>query len=223
MAYNTIQIIAVAAIPLIFAITVHEAAHGWVASKFGDSTALMLGRVTLNPIKHIDLFGTIIIPAMMLMLGGIIFGWAKPVPVNWQNLKNPRRDKALVALAGPAANLLMALMWAALAKISFIIYNHPSATGIIANSAMFIHLASKFGITLNIILMCLNLLPIPPLDGSRVIASFLPPKAEELYERIEPYGIWILLALLFLRVLGLILWPPIFFFLTLIKNLFGLP
>src|SRR5258708_4575540 len=113
-----IQTVAVAIIPLIFAITLHEAAHGWVASKFGDKTALMLGRVTLNPMKHIDILGTIILPIAMLFLGGFIFGWAKPVPVAWQNLKNPRRDMALVAIAGPFTNLLMALLWGLVAKLS---------------------------------------------------------------------------------------------------------
>lgn len=221
--YNTIQIIAIAAIPLIFAITLHEVAHGWVASKLGDKTALMLGRVTLNPAKHIDLLGTIIVPIIMLMLGGFIFGWARPVPINWQNLNHPRRDMALVAIAGPLANLLMALFWALVAKISYILFSNDSIHQVIKTTATFIHLASQFGITLNCILLVLNLLPIPPLDGSRVVSSLLPPNAADIYERIEPFGIWILLALLVLSVLGSILWPPIRFLTALIRVTFGIP
>lgn len=216
------QIIAVAAIPLIFAITFHEAAHGFVASKLGDKTALMLGRVTLNPIKHIDLIGTIIFPVVMLLLGGFIFGWAKPVPVSWQNLNNPRRDMALVAVAGPLTNLLMAFIWAAIAKVCMILFSAPTTHQVIKTVSTFIHLASLFGIKINCILFLLNLIPIPPLDGSRVVSSFLPPAAAMAYEKIEPFGIWILLGLLFLGVLSSILWPPIQFLESLIRSLFGL-
>lgn len=219
---SAIQIIAVAFIPLIFAITVHEAAHGYVASKLGDKTALMLGRVTLNPAKHIDLLGTIIFPIVMLLLGGIIFGWAKPVPVSWQNLNKPRRDMALVAIAGPATNLCMAIFWAIIAKISMIIFSGPTTHQMIKTIATFIHLASLFGIYLNCILFVLNLIPIPPLDGSRVVSSFLPPGAAMVYEKIEPYGIWILLALLVLGILGSILWPPIRFLVDNIRTIFGI-
>lgn len=223
MNLNTaIQTIAVAAIPLIFAITLHEAAHGWVASKLGDTTALMLGRVTLNPAKHIDPIGTVILPMVMLWLGGFIFGWAKPVPVNWQNLRNPKRDMAIVALAGPAANLLMALFWGMIAKISLIIFSGQSVHPFIKTTATFIHLASLFGITINCVLLVLNLIPIPPLDGSRVVSSFLPVNAASAYEKIEPYGIWILLALLVLGVLASVLWPPVRFLVGNIRALFGL-
>ena len=150
-------------IPLLFAITVHETAHGWIASKCGDPTAKLLGRLTLNPLKHIDPIGTIIVPAILFSLGGFIFGWAKPVPITWQNLKNPRRDMALVAAAGPLANLMMAFLWAGIAKIAMGFDNDPV-----------IYMA-QIGISINLVLMLLNLLPIPPLDGSRVVASFLSP------------------------------------------------
>ncbi len=216
-----IRAISVAAIPLIFAITLHEAAHGWVASKLGDTTALMLGRVSLNPIKHIDPIGTIVLPCFLMILrGGFIFGWAKPVPVNWRNLNKPRRDMALVAIAGPAANLLMAFAWAALAKISL----HAGNSNILwlNNAMIFTQQASLFGIRINIMLMILNLLPIPPLDGSRIISAILPPAAAITYEKIEPYGIWILLALILLGILHLILYPPVIMTMIFIFKLFGL-
>lgn len=218
---QTIQLIAVIIIPLIFAITLHEAAHGWVASKFGDTTALMLGRVTLNPAKHIDPFGTIIIPIIMMLFFGFLFGWAKPVPVNWQNLRNPRRDMAIVAIAGPGANLAMALFWAMIAKLSMIIFSGPTTYQIIKTTATFIHLASVYGIAINCMLLVLNLIPIPPLDGSRVVSSLLPPHAASVYDRIEPYGIWIILAILLLAGRAILL-PPIAFLITIIKALFGI-
>ena len=199
-----IQSVAVAILPLIFAITLHEAAHGWVASKCGDKTALMLGRVTLNPVKHIDLIGTIILPIVLMFLGGFIFGWAKPVPVAWQNLRHPRRDMALVAVAGPAANLLMALVWAAIAKCAtlYLAGNHQPW---LATTGQFLQAAANFGILINCVLLVLNLLPVPPLDGSRVISSILPPGAAHAYEKIEPFGIWLLLGLLVLGLLSFIL------------------
>jgi len=218
---NVIQVIAIAAIPLVFAITLHEAAHGWIASKLGDKTALMLGRVTMNPSKHIDPIGTVVVPIVMYLLSGFIFGWAKPVPVNWNNLEKPRRDMALVAIAGPAANLVMALFWALVAKLAQIIFNHPSAHTVIRDIAVYIHLASLFGITINCVLLVLNLLPIPPLDGSRVVSSLLPPNAASVYERVEPFGIWILLALLFLGLLGHVIYPPMLALVGSIKSIFG--
>src|SRR3989344_3196458 len=145
---NTIQLITIAALPLIFGITLHEAAHGLIASKLGDKTALMMGRVSLNPIKHIDLVGTIIVPLMLLLLSGFIFGWAKPVPITQQNLHHPKRDMALVALAGPAANFIMAVMWAGLAKISLIILTQ-AAPAVLLPAAHFFLLAGKFGLLLN--------------------------------------------------------------------------
>jgi len=218
----TIQLIAIAAIPLIFAITLHEAAHGWVASKFGDKTALMLGRVTLNPAKHIDPIGTILFPILTLLLSGFIFGWAKPVPINYNNLGKPKRDMLFVAVAGPASNLLMALLWAIIAKLTLLVFisdAHP----ILKTTATFIHLSAQFGILINCLLMVLNLIPIPPLDGSRVVSSLLPPNAAYIYEKIEPYGIWILLGLLVFGILGQILWPPIHYLTTHISALFNIP
>ncbi len=213
---NIIHTIALVIIPLLFAITLHEAAHGWVAMKLGDKTALLMGRVTLNPAKHIDPMGTVILPIAMLILSHFTFafGWAKPVPVTWQNLKNPRRDKALVALAGPGANLLMAVIWAVVAKVAFIYHPHELAN--------FFYLMGMFGITINIVLMLLNLIPLPPLDGSRVVSSLLPPRTAATYDRIEPYGIWILLGLLVFGVLGKILLPPVAYLTIIIRNLFGL-
>ncbi len=218
-----IQVICIAAIPLIFAITLHEAAHGWVASKLGDTTALMLGRVTLNPGKHIDPLGTVVVPIIMLLLGGFIFGWAKPVPVNWQNLHHPKRDMAIVAVAGPAANLLMALFWAIIAKLSYILFGASSSQPFLQSAATFIHLAAKFGITINVVLMVLNLIPIPPLDGSRVVSSMLPPNMAYAYEKIEPFGIWILLALLVSGILFKIIGPSMRYIIALIMAAFGIP
>ncbi len=222
---TVIQLICIAAIPLIFAITLHEAAHGWIASKFGDQTASIMGRVSLNPLRHIDPIGTVILPLMMLMIGGFIFGWAKPVPVAWQNLRNPKRDMVLVAIAGPGANLAMALFWGLIAKVSHLIFTHPSAAPAIQSTAQFLHLTSRFGIMINCVLMIINLIPIPPLDGSRVVSSLLSPMAERKYSRLEPYGIWIFLGLIFLLAatgtLG-ILWAPILAVIKLIYTLFGL-
>lgn len=219
---NIVQTIAAAVIPLLFAIVVHEVAHGWVASKLGDKTALMLGRVTLNPLKHIDPLGTIILPLMMIILGGFIFGWAKPVPIAWQNLHNPRRDTALVALAGPVSNVLMAILWAIIAKLCLFIY-HEQMPFWALDIIRFIYASASFGIFVNCVLMVLNLLPIPPLDGSRVISSLLPNRLAIQYEKIEPFGIWILLILLIAGFLSIILWPPILFSVNLIKSMFILP
>lgn len=214
---DTLHTIAIIILPLLFAITLHEAAHGWVAMKCGDKTALMMGRVTLNPAKHIDPFGTVILPIALLILSNftMAFGWAKPVPVTWQNLKNPRADKAWVALAGPGANLLMALLWASIAKIAAF---YPTS-----ELAKFFYSMGIYGIGINIILMLLNLIPLPPLDGSRVISSLLPPRIAYKYDRIEPYGIWILLALLVFGVLGKILLPLTLQFSAAIATLFHLP
>lgn len=204
-------------LPLLFAITVHETAHGFVAKLCGDRTAQMMGRLTLNPIKHIDPIGTLLIPAVMLMVSNFVFGWAKPVPVTWQNLKNPKRDMALVALAGPGANLLMALMWAIVAKIALSINVNPQVG---PDAALFI--MGQAGIFINLLLMVLNLLPIPPLDGSRVLTTLLPPKAAYQYNRLEPYGFFILLFLMFTRVLYFVMAPMIFGLYHLIAIAFGL-
>lgn len=205
---SLIQLICIAAIPLIFAITLHEAAHGWVASKFGDQTASIMGRVSLNPARHIDPFGTVILPLLMIVMshGQFIFGWAKPVPVVWRNLRNPRRDKALVAIAGPAANLLMAILWAAVAKISHLVFLNPHTHETFRQIALFFHQTSRFGIMINCILLVLNLIPIPPLDGSRVVSSLLPPALALKYDRLEWYGLWIFLGLILFLLLTNTMW-----------------
>ena len=194
---SIIQLICIAAIPLIFAITLHEAAHGWIASKLGDQTASIMGRVSFNPLRHIDPFGTVILPLLMMYFGGFIFGWAKPVPVAWQNLRHPRRDMALVAMAGPGANLCMAILWAVLAKISHLVFINSHFHDMLRSTALFIHLSARFGILINCVLLVINLIPIPPLDGSRVISAVLSPQLARTYSRLEPYGLWIFLGLLF--------------------------
>jgi len=200
---STLQRISVWALPVIFAITVHEVAHGWVALKLGDSTAKMLGRLTLNPIKHIDPLGTIVVPGILIFLGGFIFGWAKPVPVNWENLKQPRRDMALVALAGPFANLIMAIMWAILMGIGLNLSESPQSW------IYPLVLMGQAGILINIILMVLNLLPILPLDGGRVLGAMLPVSIAQKYALLENYGLFIVLALLYFDVLSALLSPPV--------------
>lgn len=191
------------AVPILFAITVHEVAHGWVASRLGDQTARRMGRLTLNPVKHIDPIGTIVLPALLFYLGGFIFGWAKPVPVNWQKLGHPRRDMALVAAAGPGANLLMMILWALLAKLILMLQLPPGwLRDVTAIMCM-------LGIRFNIILMVLNLLPLLPLDGGRILTSLLPPDLAAMYSRLERYGLLILIALIATGLLGKVLWPSI--------------
>lgn len=214
--FNLLQKIILWGIPILFAITVHEVAHGWVANKLGDPTAKILGRLTLNPIKHIDLLGTIIIPALLLMIGGFIFGWAKPVPITWGNLKKPKRDMALVGLAGPMANLLMALLWAAGMKLGVYLQSHNLHAGA-SLSAM-----SNIGISINMVLMILNLLPIPPLDGARVLSGFLPGRAAYQFNKLEPFGFFIILVLLATGLLTKLIYPAIESGVALIYQLFGL-
>lgn len=215
---NVMQRIAVCALPVLFAITVHEVAHGWIALRLGDKTAMMLGRLTLNPIKHIDPVGTILLPGIMLAIGtGFIFGWAKPVPVTWENLRHPKRDMALVAVAGPLANLLMALIWAFVMKLGYTLVA-PSAAWI-AHPLIYM---GEVGVSINIVLMVLNLLPIPPLDGSRVITSVLPDRMVGKFNRIENYGFLILLLLLATGVLEIIMRPLVFGFEAYLYRLFGL-
>ncbi len=182
------------AVPVVFAITLHEAAHGYVARMFGDDTAYVLGRVTLNPIKHIDLIGTILVPGLMLVtskfLVGVpfVFGWAKPVPVNFGNLRHPKRDMIWVAAAGPAVNFAMAILWALLSRL-------VAPSGLWASDGLYE--MTQVGIGVNLVLMVLNLLPIPPLDGGRIVTGLLPLRAAMVYARIEPYGFAVILLLLF--------------------------
>jgi len=195
------QKIAVLALPILFAITVHEAAHGWMARRLGDRTAEMLGRVSLNPLKHIDPIGTILVPLLMFFMSGFVFGWAKPVPVNYRNLHHPRRDSALVALAGPGANLIMALLWALgiLLGIALMQSTQWFAVPLI--------LMGVAGVLFNAVLMALNLLPILPLDGGRVLSSLLPPRMAMVYSRLEGYGLIIVVILLATGLLNYVLWP----------------
>jgi Zn-dependent protease len=196
-----IQKLAISILPIIFAITVHEAAHGWMARRLGDKTSEMLGRVTLNPLKHIDPIGTILVPLVVFKFTGFMFGWAKPVPVNWNNLDNPKRDMGLVALAGPGANLLMALIW------SIMVYVGALAIPYISQFGVPLLLMGVVGVLVNAVLMVLNLMPIPPLDGGRVVYSLLPAKQAQIYSSFESYGLIIVLILLASGVLGGILWP----------------
>lgn len=197
--------IAVWALPVILAITVHEVAHGWVASKLGDNTAKNLGRLTLNPISHMDLIGTVIVPAVLLYLGGFMFGWAKPVPVNCNNLKNPKRDMVYVAIAGPLANLLMAIAWGVVIKIGFML---GSSNEFISMPLIYMGYA---GVFINAVLMMLNLLPILPLDGGRVVAGLLPRKASYEFSKLERFGFPILIVIIAMGWLKDILGPPVYF------------
>ena len=207
-----IQQFSAALIPIIFAITVHEAAHGYAAKYFGDMTAHYLGRITLNPLKHIDLVGTIILPALTVMLGGILFGWAKPVPVNFSNLRNPKKNMMWVALAGPLSNLLMAIFW------TFI---YARLQVFPDSSIFFLQVMALAGIQINLILMVLNMLPIPPLDGGRVAVSLLPYPWSSYIENLERYGLFIIIFLLFSGVLGSILFPLINISKSIIFTIFG--
>ncbi|MCA3215526.1 MAG: site-2 protease family protein [Burkholderiaceae bacterium] len=187
-----IQTVTVYAIPVLLAITLHEAAHGYVARMLGDQTAHLAGRITLNPLKHIDPVGTIAVPLLILIaakaLGspGLLFGWAKPVPVSFQNLRRPKRDMIWVAAAGPGSNLLMAILWA-----MFL-----SAQQFLGAQEQFFQAVAVAGIQVNLVLMALNLLPVPPLDGGRIVTGLLPDALAWRFARIEPYGLIILIALL---------------------------
>ncbi len=194
-------------LPVVFAITVHEVAHGWVAKKYGDNTASVLGRLTLNPIKHIDLLGTIIVPGLLLLsFTGFIFGWAKPVPVNPGNFKKPNKDMAIVALAGPVSNLLMAIIWALIARFVLTIDME-----LLSKPLKLLYEMGKAGIHINLILALINLLPIPPLDGSRIISGILPNKWAWQYNRLERFGFVFLLILLLSGGLNYLLGYPMYF------------
>jgi Zn-dependent protease len=202
------------AIPLIFAITLHEAAHAFAARYFGDSTAYLLGRMTLNPIKHIDPVWTIVVPLITLLISPFVFGAAKPVPVNFGALRRPKQDMIWVAAAGPAANLLMMLLWALVGKFVLLF---PASEGII-----FVILVAKAGIFVNAILMVFNLFPLLPLDGGRILAGLLPARASYLFGRTEPYGMFILVGLILTGVMGAFLWPLVDFFMNTVYSILNL-
>jgi Zn-dependent protease len=210
---SLIQTIAIGAIPVLFAITIHEAAHGYVARHFGDMTAYQQGRISLNPLRHIDPVGTILLPILTLWLGGILFGWAKPVPVNFSALRRPKQDMLWVALAGPAVNLLMALFWGIWIKVALM-----SPESYYAEPLMEM---AQLGVKINVVLMVLNLLPLPPLDGGRIAISLLPHRLAMKLASIEPYGMFILIGLAFTPVLSWVLGPPVVLLITLINFIFG--
>jgi Zn-dependent protease len=211
-----IQMIALYAIPMVFAITLHEAAHGYVARYFGDYTAYQAGRVSLNPLNHIDPVGTVLIPVVLLVTtaGQFVFGWAKPVPVNFGNLRDPKRDMLWVAAAGPGANLFMALCWAVALKLTFVLagndFTYP------------LQQMARGGVAINLGLMVLNLVPIPPLDGGRIAVSLLPHRMAHRFAMIEPYGLIIIVVLLATKVLGAVIWPVVILCRRLIYALLGL-
>lgn len=217
---SIIQGITIYALPVIFAITLHEAAHGYVAKYFGDFTAFNQGRISLNPTKHIDPVGTILVPASLFIISkitmgaGFLFGWAKPVPVNFANLRHPKQDMLWVAAAGPGANLVMAFFWALVIKLAMVMPINDLTKPMI--------LMGIAGIEINVILMVLNLLPLPPLDGGRMAVSLLPHRIAYHFAKIEPYGFMILLVLLISGVLGVIVWPLITFMKLMIVSFFGL-
>ncbi len=216
---SLIPTLAIWALPVLLAITLHEAAHGYVARHFGDPTAYLAGRITLNPFKHIDLVGTILVPAGILAVstvvggGGILFGWAKPVPVNFGRLRNPKGDMLWVAAAGPFTNLVMAIGWAILFKVATMM---PETAYTLPMMKM-----AEAGILINAVLMFLNLLPIPPLDGGRIAVSLLPGRLAWHFSRLEPYGFPILLVMLFTGILGSILWPLIAYFRFFLSTILG--
>ena len=194
--FTFLQKIVLWAIPTLFAITVHEVAHGWVANKLGDKTAKIMGRLTLNPLKHIDPIGTVLIPIILYWAGGFIFGWAKPVPVNPMNFNNPKRDTAIVATAGPVSNLIMTILWALIAKFGILLLQNNVQIGLVLNYM------GQIGIFINLIFMILNLIPIPPLDGSKILMGFLSNRVAAKYNLIEPYGFFIIVILLITGIIG---------------------
>jgi len=194
-----VQIITIAALPVLLAIILHEIAHGWIAKQLGDDTAFRLGRLTLNPIKHIDPVGTIVVPIVLILTVGVAIGWAKPVPVNWANLHNPKRDMALVAIAGPFSNLLMAIFWGFLLKLVTLLPGNS-----ITQALLYM---GQIGILVNVLLMVFNLLPIPPLDGGRVAVGLLPDIWARRLSAIEPYGFFIIVGLLLSGVLWFLIQP----------------
>ena len=214
---NLIQTVLIYALPVLFAITIHEAAHGYVARYFGDNTAYMMGRVTLNPLKHIDPVGTIAVPLGLLVLsklaggGGFLFGWAKPVPVNFGNLRHPKNDMFWVAAAGPGANLFMALMWALALKFA----------GPLDHPGFFAAMAIQ-GVIINVVLMVLNLMPIPPLDGGRIMVSVLPDALAYRFAQLERFGFVVVILLMATGMLNIVMNPLVNATLGAIKTVFGI-
>lgn len=200
-----IQTIAIYALPVLFAITLHEAAHGYVARHFGDLTAFAQGRISLNPMRHVDLVGTVLVPLAVLLASGgrFLFGWAKPVPVNYSALRKPKQHMTLVAAAGPAANLVMALGWALLLKLGMAVPESAYSEPLVR--------MSEAGVRVNLIFMFLNLLPILPLDGGRILAGLLPNRVSWQYSRLEPWGLPLLLVLVVTNVLDGLLGPLLMF------------
>ncbi|MBO9537506.1 site-2 protease family protein [Herbaspirillum sp.] len=212
---DLIQTVAVYALPVLFAITLHEAAHAYAAKFFGDNTAYSMGRMSLNPIKHIDLFGTILIPVLLYFAtsGAFLFGYAKPVPINFGHLRRPKRDMAWVSLAGPAANFLMALLW------TLVIYG--LALGGVQEE--FFMLMAKAGVLTNLVMFAFNLFPIPPLDGGRILTSLLPNKYAYKFAQIEPYGFFIVMALVLLKVIYTWWMAPVMYAASLLLQLITYP
>ena len=209
--------IVISATPILLAITVHEASHGYAAKYFGDLTAERMGRISLNPFKHIDPVGTVLLPALTLFFGGVLFGWAKPVPVNFGNLRNPKKDMFWVAAAGPASNLVMAILWSTLlGAIKYML-----SQGVYSPAFPFLLQMSYVGVTINVVLMVLNLLPMPPLDGGRIAVSLLPNHLAFKLAQVEKYGFAILIALMFTGVLNKIIGPFIDFFQQAILQIFA--
>ena len=212
---STVQLVAVSIIPVLFAITLHEVAHGWVANRLGDPTAKMMGRLTLNPLKHIDPVGTVLIPLVFIVALGFAIGYAKPVPVTERNLRNPKRDMAWVALAGPASNLIMAILWMLIGSLGFALLSSGW------DGARFLIYSGAIGGLINVLLMVLNLIPIPPLDGSRVVSSLLPGPMAWQYNRLEPYGMFIVLALFLTGIWREVFMPLVSAIYTLLASVIG--
>ncbi|MCP3852202.1 MAG: site-2 protease family protein [Gammaproteobacteria bacterium] len=213
---TTIQKITIWILPVLFAVSLHEAAHAWMADRKGDATARLLGRLTFNPFKHIDPVGTVLVPAIMITFTGYAFGWAKPVPVDARNFKNPKKDMVWVALAGPVSNFIMALIWAVILSLSVTFHDSRSSL------SLFLLYMPIAGITINVILGVLNLLPVPPLDGGRIMAGLLPGRTSMQYSKIEPYGFFIIIGLMLTGLLSYIIFPVISVFLLVLSTLSGL-
>jgi Zn-dependent protease len=214
---TVIQQIAVWIVPVLFAITFHEAAHGFASYHLGDSTAKLLGRLSLNPFKHVDPIGTVLVPLLVLVLShfSFVFGWAKPVPINSSQFNNPRRDLALATAAGPLSNIMMAFLWVFLFKLGMLLGPNTS------NSVLFIVLSARAGIIINLVLAFLNLIPIPPLDGSKIVASLLPLSTAMQYEKIAPYGFLILLTMMFTGTLNWLIGVPVNWSISALSMLFN--